>query len=217
MDSCSKSFSHIAPVFRVHDLTRSIAFYRDRLGFDLEFCYEDFYASVVRDGCHIHLQCAPPAQRDQAAFELKEHLDACVVVGSAKDLAKSLAAAGAPFTVPLRQMPYGTEFYVRDPDGYILGFVQPASEWPGSHCHEDDRGNGGSGACRTGGSRFCVAAQPGARAGEGRTCERQRGAAESKDRAAGAEGGGGRAAQGGGRAENGPPPGADQTELGQRV
>jgi hypothetical protein len=23
-------------------------------------------------------------------------------------------------------MPYGTEFYVRDPDGYILGFVQPA-------------------------------------------------------------------------------------------
>ena len=22
-------------------------------------------------------------------------------------------------------MPYGTEFYVRDPDGYILGFVQP--------------------------------------------------------------------------------------------
>jgi hypothetical protein len=21
-------------------------------------------------------------------------------------------------------MPYGTEFYVRDPDGYILGFVE---------------------------------------------------------------------------------------------
>jgi len=22
-------------------------------------------------------------------------------------------------------MPYGREFYVRDPDGYILGFIQP--------------------------------------------------------------------------------------------
>jgi hypothetical protein len=28
--------------------------------------------------------------------------------------------------VPLRSMPYGREFYVRDPDGYILGFVEPA-------------------------------------------------------------------------------------------
>jgi len=30
--------------------------------------------------------------------------------------------------VALRRMPYGTEFYVRDPDGYVLGFVQPALE-----------------------------------------------------------------------------------------
>ena len=28
--------------------------------------------------------------------------------------------------MPLRKMPYGTEFYVRDPDGYILGFIQSA-------------------------------------------------------------------------------------------
>jgi hypothetical protein len=28
--------------------------------------------------------------------------------------------------VALRKKPYGSEFYVRDPDGYILGFVQPA-------------------------------------------------------------------------------------------
>jgi hypothetical protein len=29
------------------------------------------------------------------------------------------------FSVPLRHMPYGREFYVRDPDGYIPGFVEP--------------------------------------------------------------------------------------------
>lgn len=39
----------------------------------------------------------------------------------------STPAAGAPFSVPLRTMPYGGEFYVRDPDGYIIGFVQPAT------------------------------------------------------------------------------------------
>ena len=110
----------------VDDLERSLYFYRDKLGFELEFNYENFYASVVRDGCHIHLQCAPPAPRDQAAFERSEHLDACVVVPDAERLSRTFAAAGAEFSVPLRRAPYGTEFYVREPNGYILGFVQPA-------------------------------------------------------------------------------------------
>jgi catechol 2,3-dioxygenase-like lactoylglutathione lyase family enzyme len=119
------TLSHIAPVFRVADLTRALTFYRDTMGFELEFCYEDFYASVRRDGCHVHLQCAPPSPRDQAAFERAEHLDACVIVQDADALSRSLAVAGATFSVPLRRMPYGVEFYVRDPDGYILGFVEP--------------------------------------------------------------------------------------------
>ena len=118
--------SYMAPVFRVPDLARSIRFYREQLGFELDFCYEDFYASVHREGCYIHLKCASPALRDQGAFERAEHLDACAVISAAAKLSAEFAAAGAPFSVPLRTMPYGVEFYVRDPDGYILGFVQPA-------------------------------------------------------------------------------------------
>ena len=37
----------------------------------------------------------------------------------------AFALSGAAFSVPLRNMPYGREFYIRDPDGYILGFIQP--------------------------------------------------------------------------------------------
>jgi catechol 2,3-dioxygenase-like lactoylglutathione lyase family enzyme len=120
------TLNHIAPVFRVKDLPRSLAYYRERLGFDTEFNYENFYASVQREGCHIHLQCAPATPRDQTAFERDEQLDACVVVQDAPALSRAFAATGATFSVPLRQMPYGTEFYVKDPDGYILGFVQPS-------------------------------------------------------------------------------------------
>ena len=116
----------MAPVFRVSDLARSISFYREQLGFQLDFSYEDFYASVHRDGCYIHLSCSTPMARDQAAFERAEHLDACSVVSVVEALAREFAAAGATFSVPLRTMPYGKEFYVRDPDGYIIGFVQPA-------------------------------------------------------------------------------------------
>ena len=36
----------IAPQFLVDDLERSVAYYRDALGFDVDFVYESFYAAV---------------------------------------------------------------------------------------------------------------------------------------------------------------------------
>jgi catechol 2,3-dioxygenase-like lactoylglutathione lyase family enzyme len=109
----------------VTDLEASLSFYRDKLGFTAEFVYDGFYASVVRDGCHIHLKRASPLPRDQAAFERDENLDACIIVANALHLSLAMTDSGAQFSVPLREMPYGSEFYVRDPDGYVLGFVQP--------------------------------------------------------------------------------------------
>jgi len=126
MNEASINLDYIAPVFRVADISRSLAFYRDQLGFGVDFIYESFYAGVSRDGCHIHLKHATPPPRDQTAFEQAEHIDACIGVGSAEQSFNSLATAGVPFVVALRHMPYGTEFYVRDPDGYVLGFVQSA-------------------------------------------------------------------------------------------
>lgn len=120
----SEGLSHIAPVLRVSDISRSLAFYRDRLGFAVEFVYESFYAGVCRDGCHIHLKGSPPPPRDQTAFEREEHIDIYIGVQSAETLSERFASAGVAVVVPLRHMPYGTEFYVRDPDGYILGFVE---------------------------------------------------------------------------------------------
>ena len=120
----SESLTYIAPVLRVSDISRSLAFYRDRLGFAVEFVYESFYAGVCRDGCHIHLKCSPPPPRDQTAFEREEHIDIHIGVQSAETLSECFTSAGIPFVVPLRRMPYGTEFYIRDPDGYVLGFVQ---------------------------------------------------------------------------------------------
>jgi catechol 2,3-dioxygenase-like lactoylglutathione lyase family enzyme len=128
MNNTSASLTYIAPVFRVTDISRSLSFYRDRLGFAVEFVYEDFYAGVCRDDCRIHLKCArPPTSGDQAAFERAEHVDVCIGVQRAAELSAQFTSAGVPFAVALREMPYGTEFYVRDPDGYVLGFVQPAA------------------------------------------------------------------------------------------
>ncbi len=126
MSRPAADLSYIAPVLRVEDLARSLAFYRDRLGFEVKFVYEGFYADVCRDGCHVHLKCAAPIPRDQAELERADHIDVCIVARQAAMLYADLNAAGVPISVALREMPYGTEFYVRDPDGYILGVVQPA-------------------------------------------------------------------------------------------
>jgi catechol 2,3-dioxygenase-like lactoylglutathione lyase family enzyme len=125
MRAYSSTLKYVAPVLRVADLQRSLTYYRAQLGFELEFDYDGFYASVIRDGCRVHLNCAAPLERDQKAFETAEHLDACFGVEDAEILANAFALSGAAFSVPLRNMPYGKEFYIRDPDGYILGFIQP--------------------------------------------------------------------------------------------
>ena len=49
----------IAPQFLVDDLDLALAYYRDRLGFTVDFTYESFYAAVSRDGVTVHLKCAP--------------------------------------------------------------------------------------------------------------------------------------------------------------
>lgn len=121
-----RNLRYVAPVFCIADMARSLSYYRDVLGFEVEFEYEGFYAGIISDGCRIHLKCSPPPKQDRAAFEAAEHTDACVGVQNIESLASSFAGAGAAFSVPLREMPYGKEFYVRDPDGYILGFIQPA-------------------------------------------------------------------------------------------
>ena len=41
MSERSSSLRYVAPVFRVADLARSLSYYRDRLGFEVEFDYED--------------------------------------------------------------------------------------------------------------------------------------------------------------------------------
>jgi catechol 2,3-dioxygenase-like lactoylglutathione lyase family enzyme len=115
----------ISPQFLVDDLQRSIEYYVQRLGFELDFSYESFYASVSRDGCAIHLKCAPKTEADRAHRKEQEHLDAYVAVSNAAALHDELRSRGASVTKPLQDRPWSCrDFYVEDPDGYILCFSE---------------------------------------------------------------------------------------------
>jgi predicted enzyme related to lactoylglutathione lyase len=117
---------YVAPVLRVASVAKATAFYQEKLGFEREFEHAGTYASLRHGASRIHLAQGGRFGRDQAAFEREEQIDACILVDDAAALAKRVGEAGATISVPLRRMPYGVEFYVRDPDGNVLGFVQPS-------------------------------------------------------------------------------------------
>lgn len=116
----------IAPQFLVDDLDRAIAYYRDRLGFALDFQYECFYAGVSRDGFAIHLKHAEKLSAERAHRKQHEHLDAYIEVAGVRDLFREFQTRGADLLKPLEQRPWAClDFYVADPDGYILCFSEP--------------------------------------------------------------------------------------------
>jgi catechol 2,3-dioxygenase-like lactoylglutathione lyase family enzyme len=119
----------IAPQFLVDDLDRAIAYYRDRLGFNVDFTYESFYASISRDGFAIHLKEAPKLAGERAHRKENEHLDASIAVSGIRALFSELQQRGAIVIKPLEKRPWAClDFYVEDPDGYILCFSELISE-----------------------------------------------------------------------------------------
>ena len=115
----------IVPQLLVDNLERSIAYYRDRLGFELDFIYEGFYASVSRDGFAIHLKCAPKTGADRGQRQDNEHLDAFIAVTGVRELFGELQTRGARVIKPLEEQPWNCiDFYVEDPDGHVLCFSE---------------------------------------------------------------------------------------------
>lgn len=105
----------------VADVDRSVEFYTNHLGFDVDFRYEDFYAGIIKDGCSIHLKEGAPVlnkRTDQGDTDL----DVLFSVDGIGELYQGLLDQSVEIVQALRNMPYGKEFYIADPDGHIIGF-----------------------------------------------------------------------------------------------
>lgn len=113
-----------APQFLVADLAPSLAWYA-RLGFEQRIAFEDFYASVERHGGELHLKCAPPAIEERARRQREQHVDVLFGVDDARALAAEFEANGIELARPLTEQAWGgRDFYLHDPDGYVLCFVE---------------------------------------------------------------------------------------------
>jgi catechol 2,3-dioxygenase-like lactoylglutathione lyase family enzyme len=118
----SPRLTSFAPQFLVDDLARSIAYYR-RLGFTFGEPWEGFYAIGTRDGLELHLKEAPKNAADRHHRREHEHLDAAAGVEDIEAFYAQCVANGATILKPLAATAWGTkDFYVEDPDGYIIAF-----------------------------------------------------------------------------------------------
>lgn len=113
----------LAPQFLVDDLPRSIAYYRDKLGFEFDEPWDGFYAIGRRDGLELHLKCSPKNAAEREFRRKHEHLDASAGVEGIEELYKQFKSTNAKILKPLQDTAWGTkDFYVEDPDGYIICF-----------------------------------------------------------------------------------------------
>ena len=114
----------IVPVFFTLDMTATLKWYGEKLGFEVLGAWQDppVYAIVARDGRAIHFRCAaaPIPNPDKYDDEL---LDAYVSVANADGLYAEFAAKGVTFTRELGETPWGTrEFVIKDCEGRLLAF-----------------------------------------------------------------------------------------------
>jgi catechol 2,3-dioxygenase-like lactoylglutathione lyase family enzyme len=124
----------IDPFFIVADLQASIAYYVERLGFQLDFQgpQEDpYYGRVSRDRAGIMLKAILPTVGPQPNRTRHEwaRWDAYIRVRHPDALFAELRDRGAAFVTELSFIDAGLwGFEVADADGYVLAFAWPRDE-----------------------------------------------------------------------------------------
>ncbi len=127
--------TRVGTILAVADVDRSVAFYRDHLGFEVEALYEDPpYATLTREGVRLSLgeQGHPAEDRpgvSMVAPDDPSRLSVVLVleVGDAAAIHQALVAEGVSILAEPFAPPWGgLRFFVVDPDGYLVEIEQPA-------------------------------------------------------------------------------------------
>ena len=125
--------SSISAQLLVANIKSSCDFYKNKLGFAVEFIYGDppFYGQVFRDNARLALRLVfePVFVAD---VRKREHLlSASITLATTneiKQLFLSYQAAGVPFHQALKKEPWDARtFIVADPDENLILFAGPAA------------------------------------------------------------------------------------------
>lgn len=117
------------PVICVVNVQASAEFFRDTLGFSIDFLHghPPFYGSVSRDGACVHLKFVHEPVLAVGAQDRDGFITAVINVENVKALYAEYVTAGATFDQKLKKQAWGgRDFIVRHADGNGICFVGPA-------------------------------------------------------------------------------------------
>lgn len=123
----------ISPFFIVRNVPAALAFYRERLGFEITFQGPEpddiFFGIVRRGGAQILMKdigVAPVSNRTRDIKQGIARWDAFVSVPDPDALAAEFASRNVEFFEPLQDTHDGLRgFEIKDADGYLLFFGRP--------------------------------------------------------------------------------------------
>jgi len=122
-------------ILAVAAVERSVAFYRDALGFEVEAVYDDPpYATLALAGTRLSLAEEGHGAEDRPGIDLEAPRDPAtanallvVEVADARAEHGRLAGLGVRFLADPYEPPWGgCRFFCVDPDGYLVEVEQPA-------------------------------------------------------------------------------------------
>lgn len=116
----------VVPQLRTTDMGSSIEFYTEKLGFAVEFNYQDFYVGIRGGDSMIHLKHVD--DKDPSISFVKDggHLHLYLETADVKDFAEQLKTKGVRLLTEVHETPWQTrEFVIEDDQGHTLYFGQP--------------------------------------------------------------------------------------------
>lgn len=125
------NLTHIWPFFIVANLKASVAFYVDKLGFEVRFIGPDgdpFWAIVGRDNISIMLKAITPEVKPIPNHSRHEWApwDAYIATAEPDTLYDEYRSNEVPFRTPLHNNTDNLRgFEIEDADGYVLFFGRP--------------------------------------------------------------------------------------------
>ncbi len=126
MDGQVTTLKSVTPILFVRDVPASAAYFRDRLGFDIDFLHGSppFYGSVSRDEVCLHLRYVSRPNFSEIAAREVSLILATIEVDDVHALFREIEERGAEIAQPPSTKDWGgTDFHVRDPDGNVISFV----------------------------------------------------------------------------------------------
>jgi catechol 2,3-dioxygenase-like lactoylglutathione lyase family enzyme len=116
----------IVPQLRTMDVASSVRFYTEKLGFTVEFNYEDFYVGIRTGSQRVHLKLVDEQDPSIPYVDEGGHIHLYLETDDVAAFAAQLTAKGVPLVKDVHETAWRTrEIVIHDDQGHTLYLGQP--------------------------------------------------------------------------------------------